>query len=99
MIEDYRQKTREGAPQEVLDLEAAIEANAKEAELNLPHLVCVEKKDDGSWVLCDNYERYFSTIYVYEDGQWFVRQMYSDMPRKAYSFERAMQDAGMMYTG
>lgn len=99
IVSEYRRKVREDAPKEVLALEAAIEANARSAGLELPAFVSVNKEDDGSWVLCDNYERYFLTMYVYEDGQWFVRQMYSDTPRKPYSFERAMQDASMMYTG
>lgn len=66
----------------------------------IDELVYVKVLDDGSVSICDNYERFFSTIYrVDTNGNWFYRTMYSDMPEREYSFEKAMGDASIMYTG
>jgi len=63
-------------------------------------LVYVEKLEDGSVSISDNYERFFSIIYrVDANGNWYYRTMYSDMPEREYSFEKAMGDASIMYTG
>lgn len=68
-------------------------------------VVHVSVKPDGSVTICDNYERFFSTIYTYTpdadspDGRWTTRRMYSDEPAAPYSFEEAMADASIMFTG
>jgi predicted porin len=49
----------------------------------------------------DNFERFFDTIYQYNvvTDTWRLRYGYSDKPEKAYSYEKAMSDASIMYTG
>ncbi len=65
----------------------------------------VEVKDNGTITICDNFERFFATMYDYTpdanepNGRWMVREMYSDEPAKPYSFELAMADAAIMFTG
>lgn len=62
-------------------------------------------KDDGTITICDNFERFFSTIFEYRpdpaepNGRWTIREMYSDEPARAYSFELAMADASILFTG
>ena len=86
-------------PTEVKKFVDAVEANAKEAEMSLSRLVHTKMKDDGSWQMSDNYERFWSLIYTYRDGEWFVRDMHSERSEKPYTFAKAMSDASMMYTG
>lgn len=91
-------------PDEVRQLKEAIEANERASSAengmeSLPDPVYAKKNSDGSWSVLDNYERFFDTIYIYRDGQWSVREMYSDEPERPYSFARAMSDARIMYTG
>lgn len=89
-------------PSQVRDFVLAVQANAKEAEMGdlADDIVHVEKKDDGSYVICDNYERFFSTIYTYKgEDQWEVRTMFSDSPNRPYTFSKCMSDASIMFTG
>lgn len=64
-------------------------------------VVYVSAKDDGRITICDNYERFFPTIYTYtpSDDTWSIRHMYSEEPAEPYSFEQAMADAAIMFTG
>jgi hypothetical protein len=67
-------------------------------ELKGTNAAYASKERDG-WEVADNFERYFSKIYVYRDGKWFTRTMYSDEPERPYSFSKAMSDARIMYEG
>ena len=64
-------------------------------------LLHVFTQDDGSVTISDNYERFFDIIYVVRvDGSWSYRKMWSESGElKSYSFEQAMSDASIMYTG
>jgi len=63
-------------------------------------LICVVKLKDGSTSICDNYERFFHAIYrIDEQGNWYIRYMYSEKPERPYSFVQAMRDAKIIYTG
>lgn len=66
-------------------------------------LLYVYEFPNGSVSISDNFEKFFSIMYrVDKDGNWFVRRMYSDEPadqEKPYTFECAMSDASIMYTG
>lgn len=91
-------------PAQVRQLKETIEANERKSskengEDPLPDPVDVHRHSDGSWAVSDNYERFFNTVFVYRDGQWFTRTLWGDGGEKPYSFEKAMADASMMYTG
>lgn len=63
-------------------------------------LLYVHSLPDGSTSISDNFEKFFPLIYrVDKDGNWFIRTMYSDTGERPYSFEKAMGDARIMYTG
>ena len=63
-------------------------------------LLCISQNDDGSVEISDNYEQFFSTIYTYTaQGEWKVRRMYSEEAYRPYSYEKAMRDASVLYTG
>lgn len=69
-------------------------------------IVYVYATADGRITICDNYERFFSTIYDFRPdpadpsgGTWSIRQAYSDEPGEPYTFEQAMADAAIMFTG
>lgn len=68
-------------------------------------VVYVYSTPDGRTTICDNYERFFSTIYDYTpgadgaEGTWTIRHAYSDEPGEPFSFEQAMADAAIMFTG
>ena len=64
-------------------------------------LVYVNKLDDESISISDNYERFFDTIYrVTPNGEWSYRRMWSESSIwKPYTFAQAMNDASILYTG
>lgn len=91
-------------PEPVRQFCLAIIENAKQVWDDfdfLSDLLHIEVREGGEIEVSDNFERFFSTIYTYrpESNQWFVRNMYSDCPTKAYTFAGCMSDASMMYTG
>lgn len=90
-------------PEEVQLFVTALHENAKLAfgdKSFAESIAGVEMQDDGSIVVCDNYERFFSTMYTYyPDGRWTVRTMYSEQPEREYDFQRVMCDARIMHTG
>jgi hypothetical protein len=62
--------------------------------------------------VCDNYEKFFDTIYTFTpskdspegnthspNGEWSIRWMYADREPETYSYEKAMADAQIMFTG
>jgi hypothetical protein len=61
--------------------------------------VCLEHTDDDCWTICDNYERAPFIYVVHPDGSWKIHEMYGDEPEKDYTFEQAMADAAIMFTG
>jgi len=61
-------------------------------------LLYVHEESDG-WHVSDNYERFFSGIYRYHEGQWYVRGMYSDTPERPCSHGSMMSTASILYTG
>jgi hypothetical protein len=99
-------------PEEVKTFVSALVANAKQVEGwdtcdmeggrcfadTIPY---VKTLDDGESVqVCDNYERFFDTIYTYHPTQgWSIRWMYADREPESYSYEKAMADAQIMFTG
>lgn len=68
-------------------------------------VVYVKRLDDGNgnvtFEVMDNYERFFDRIYRYDpaNNAWQVRWCYSEREPIAYTFERAMLDASIMFTG
>jgi len=93
-------------PEPVKAFVAAVLANARQVWTDdadasfIEKLVHVDQREDGSVTICDNFEKFFSTIYrVAKDGSWTIRTMYSDEPERPYSFAKAMADAGILYTG
>lgn len=93
-------------PEPVKAFVAAVLANARQVWTEaadasfVEQLIYVGEHEDGSVTICDNFEKFFATIYrVAKDGSWTIRTMYSDEPERPYSFEKAMADAGIMYTG
>jgi hypothetical protein len=53
----------------------------------------VAVNEDGSVEISDNFERFFNWTYAYSPtGEWTI-------DGKPYSYEEAMADAGMMFTG
>lgn len=67
----------------------------------------VKRQVDGSYQISDNYERFFDTIYVFtpnadathSPGEWSLRYGYSDIAPHSYTYEQAMADASIMFTG
>ena len=97
-------------PDQVSSFVAALIANAKRIEgwevCNLRDGKCfadtvvyVKRLTDGSWQVCDNYEKFFSAIYLYKDGEWSIRHMYSELPAKPFDYYKCMLDADIMFTG
>ena|SRR5277367_80809 len=98
-------------PEQVTSFVTALIANAKQVEGWDGHdmeggksfaetIPYVKRLDDGSIQVCDNYERFFDTIYTHSpQGEWSVRWMYADRQAQAYSYEQAMSDANIMFTG
>jgi hypothetical protein len=91
---------------QVQEFVAAIKENGRkcwnepEDESFINQLVHVHPESDGSITICDNFERFFSSIYrVDRQGNWYIRTMFSGEPEREYSFEKAMSDASIMYTG
>lgn len=69
-------------------------------------VIHVSVKSDGRITICDNFERFFSIIYDFtpdpgdpDGGRWQTREMYSSEPAQDYSYEQAMADAAIMFTG
>jgi len=61
-------------------------------------LLYVREDHEGTAIM-DNYERFFDSIYrVDAKGNWYVRNGYYSS-EKPYTFEKAMSDASIMYTG
>lgn len=99
-------------PDEVRQFVTAMIANAKtvegwavlefndDTECFADRIPYVKRLSDGSVQICDNIEKFFSTIYRFSpEGVWTVREMYSDEPPKPYTFEQCMADASIMFTG
>lgn len=92
-------------PEEVQKLEDAINANwissFEEGDAPSNDAVHVSfHEEDNSWTICDNYERFFDQIFIYRDGKWSYRLMFAETDREyEYSFEKAMHDASIVYTG
>lgn len=98
-------------PEQVKSFVEALIANAKQVEgwdtCDLEGGKCfadtipyVKKLDDGSVEVCDNYEKFFDGIFIYSaEGDWSLRFMYSDRLPELYSYEKAMADASIMFTG
>jgi hypothetical protein len=104
MVELWRKQ--ELMNEQVQQFIAAVKKNGQECwnepgdETFVDSLLSVHKLDDGSVTISDNYERFFSSIYrVDVNGNWFIRDMFSDEGEKPYSFECAMSDASILYTG
>lgn len=98
-------------PEQVKTFVAALVQNAKQVEEwaicdmeggkcfadTIPYVKTLE---DGSVQVCDNYEKFFDTIYTYHPTHgWSIRWMYADRAPKSYSYEMAMADANIMFTG
>ena len=93
-------------PEKVLKLKKAIIANAKKAwgddDIVAQDIAFVfYHRRHGKWEVSDNYERFFSTIYAYypETDTWTTRTMFGEDEEKPYTFEKAMADARIMFTG
>jgi hypothetical protein len=93
-------------PKPVRDLRDAILANARKAwgedDIVAQDIAFVFSSPTGDrWEISDNYERFFSTIYYYypQTDTWTTRKMYSDDEEQPYTFEKAMADARIMFTG
>lgn len=99
-------------PDEVQQFVAALIANAKKVkgwealefgggtECFADRIPYVRRLEDGGFQVCDNFEKFFDTIYKRSaDGVWTIRAMYSDEPERAYTFEQCMADASIMFTG
>lgn len=92
-------------PEQVKKFVEAATANAFEAwGIDSPiakDVMYASINDEGLWVVCDNYERFFSTIYEYDPkkGAWTTRTMYAGDERKPYTFELVMADARILFTG
>ena len=84
----------------------AVKVNARQVwnepgdESFIDQLLYVHDLPDGSTSISDNFERFFSLVYrVDTAGNWYVRDIFSEMPERPYPFEYAMADASIMYTG
>jgi hypothetical protein len=98
-------------PEQVKTFVDALVANAKQVEgwdecdleggkCFADTVVYVKRLEDGSIQVCDNYEKFFDTIYTHSpEGQWSIRWMYADREPQTYSYEQAMSDASIMFTG
>lgn len=105
-------------PEQVRTFVQALIANAKEVEgwevCDLEGGKCfadtipyVKLLSDGRIQVCDNYEKFFDTIYTYTPsadeseraGKWEIRWMYADREPRSYTFEKCMADAHCMFTG
>jgi len=97
-------------PEEVRNFVKALVENAKQVEdwakpdmsegrCFADTIAYVSRRDDGSVEVSDNYERFFDTIYIYQDGEWKTRRLYSEQEPKNYTYEQCMADASIMFTG
>lgn len=104
----------ETLPEQVRTFVQALIANAKEAhegwgEHDYEDGRCfadmipgVESQEDGTYIVCDNFERFFSTMYHFipeGEGRWEVRNMYGEGGWRPYTYEKALADASIMFTG
>lgn len=85
---------------------AAVKENArqvwdgKDDEQFVERILSVRELPDGSTQIADNYETLFGSIYrVDMQGNWFIRNAYSEAGERPYSFDKAMADASIMFTG
>ena len=63
-------------------------------------LLYVKELPNGSTEVSDNFEKFFDIIYrVDKEGNWYIRRMYGERGEDPYTFEKAMADASIMYTG
>ncbi len=90
-------------PEQVQAFVVKLRANASTVEGwdddFVSELLYIDRKEDGSITVSDNYEKFFSTIYTYTvEGTWMIRSMWGGGD-KPYSHEQAMSDASIMYTG
>jgi hypothetical protein len=60
--------------------------------------VGVFHKEDGTWEIADNFERFSDVILDFKDGQWTARRMYGDYPPKKISQQEAEANAKLMFT-
>ncbi len=91
-------------PEQVQAFVVKLRANASTVEGwdddFVSELLYIDRKEDGSITVSDNYEKFFSTIYTYTvEGKWMIRSMWGGGGDRLYSHEQAMSDASIMYTG
>lgn len=100
-----KQERKNSVPRQVRKVAKAMRKNAREAwgadDPIANDVVHVSQQDDGRWTIADNYERFFSTIYIYEKTSqtWTIRTMYAGDEERPYDLERALSDASIMFTG
>jgi hypothetical protein len=93
-------------PEQVRQFVEAATANAREVldEIIAKDVMyaCQEKSYEDRWVVSDNYERFFATIYIYDPktDTWTTRPWFSDTDdERPYDFNRVMADAAILFTG
>lgn len=91
-------------PEQVRNFVTAVQENAHKVEGwdedFIGSLLYIHPDRDGGWVVSDNYERFFGSVYTYTyGGKWLVRSMYSEEGDREYTYDKAMGDARIMYTG
>ena len=95
-------------PDQVRQFVEAATANAKEAwgedDIIAKDVMyaCQEKSYGGRWVIGDNYEKFFPTIYIYDPktDTWTTRQWFAETDEeKPYDFSKVMADASILFTG
>ncbi len=66
----------------------------------IQQLLYVKVDRDGGVTISDNFERFFGSVYTYTyGGKWLIRSMYSEEGDREYSYDKAMADARILYTG
>jgi len=88
-------------PKEVAAVRDAMQSNAERGGLS-PHIakkvVYCQQEPNGTWQLCDNFERYSDLILEYDsDGQWTTRRMSSDARPKKITFGEALANANLFF--
>jgi len=85
-------------PDEVKQFITTCNENAQKA-IEIDDIIYVQKCEDGSFEISDNYDRFFSTVWKYTaDKKWMVYDR-GEERWDEYSFELAMEDASILMTG
>ena len=93
------------APEQVRKFVEAATANAfkawGEGSIIAKDIMYVNLNDEDLWVVCDNYEKFFSTIYEYDPkgDVWTTRTMYAGDGRVPRTFDEVMADTECIFTG